>query len=134
MRFSFHFVVPGLSTLLVAIEAAAATIAPPPGKYTVSQIATNAGYATVNNSGQVAGTSPIGGIYSNFVFLWNPLTPNGTVGSLTELGSEPTVGRTLDPFIAINDRGQVAATDNMFIRDSTRILLWSPNAPNGASG
>jgi len=95
----------------------ASTLPPPPGSYEVTQISTGSN-AVMNNSGQVAGIS------NNSVFLWTPLTPNGPLGTLVDIGSGLLQGS-----IAVNDRGQVVGTTSL-----SQAFLWSPDSPNGTSG
>ncbi|SPF44387.1 exported hypothetical protein [Candidatus Sulfopaludibacter sp. SbA4] len=131
MRLSFRWA--AISLLMLFVEgplAAAALLSPPPGNYTVSRVATNAEFATINNSGQVAGTTPAVTGYS--LFLWTPLAVNGTVGTLTDLGGLPLLAN-LDAGVWINDRGQVVSTA-AFQNLARQIVLWSPDTPNGASG
>jgi len=91
---------------------------PPPGTYTITQIAAGAAAASgkpVNNYGQVVGAR----LPSAIAFLWTPNnlgTSNGTLGSSVDL---PIIGAA-----GINDRGQVISG----------VSLWSPDAVNGTSG
>jgi len=83
------------------------------------------GYS-INASGQVAGYGFVGG--TDHAFLWSPTTPNGTTGSLLDLGAAPN---NMGLAQAINDFGQVAG---MYYPLPTATLLWTPQAPHGTTG
>jgi probable HAF family extracellular repeat protein len=121
----------GLS-LVSRIGAAAS----PPTSYTLTDLGTLPGnsstayYSTgLNSSGQVCGFA-----VTNRPFLWTPTTPNGTSGSLIDLGDLPTA--TASNANGINDYGQVVGfsqTHNAPGRISS-AFLWTPNKPGGTAG
>ena len=62
--------------------------APPPGNYQVTVIATGTlpylpTRRLINNAGQVIVNGP------SHAYLWNPISPNATVGELTDTGAFP---------------------------------------------
>ncbi|HEY2011936.1 MAG TPA: hypothetical protein VGH38_00485, partial [Bryobacteraceae bacterium] len=128
MRFAY-LVIP-FSLLLC--EGLFAALPPAPGNYTVSQVAGSSVNATINNSGQVAGSTLSG----NSVYLWTPLSANGPVGNLVDLGGFPALGANTNIPGTMNDRGQIVGTT--VIQNSTsqtlQVFLWSPGAANGATG
>jgi probable HAF family extracellular repeat protein len=87
----------------------------------------------INSSGQVVGhteSAAIGGVnFPERAFLWTPNTPNGTNGSLAEIGP-PSAPSTLGRAFAINDLGQVVG----YRGSSLQGFLWTPTTPNGNSG
>lgn len=89
----------------------------------------------INDSGQVTGWSgamPGGSIFGSRAFLWTPATPNGTTGSMTDLGTLPEGGDASLGF-AINAYGQVTGnTSGSGAAD--RGFLWTPSTPNGTTG
>ena len=82
----------------------------------------------VNDVGQVAGTS--GGTVENRAFLWTPATPNGSTGSMIDLGRLDGASRTFAT--AINASGQVVGASEVGGND--RAFMWRPTTPNGAEG
>jgi probable HAF family extracellular repeat protein len=85
----------------------------------------------LNNLGQIVGgsrtTNPAGGTSGlQHPFLWTPSRPNGTTGSMIDLG---TFGNsTSGSARAINDSGQIVGDDGH------QSFLWTPESPNGATG
>jgi len=82
----------------------------------------------INELGQVTGIS------MNRSFLWTPAVPNGTTGSLQNLGVLP--GGFYSNGLGVNAKGQVIGES--YIRaepyNYRRAFLWSPMTPNGSSG
>jgi probable HAF family extracellular repeat protein len=88
----------------------------------------------INERGDVVGWScaAMGHIHA---FLWQPTTPNGVSGAMTDLGAP--AGFIWSVAEGINGRGQIAvsATSSLFAEDNTlRSFLWTPAQPNGATG
>lgn len=82
----------------------------------------------INNYGQIAVTTFTG--TSRQGAIWQPLTPNGKVGSLTTLGS---LGGSYTTAYDINDYGQVVGASE----DATGaryVYNWKPGTPNTALG
>jgi uncharacterized membrane protein len=108
-----------------------------PNNYVVSQIATNSVPATgkpINNFGQVVGSS-YGNGNTYAVFLWTPVTANGTVGSLSDLGALPISATPYSIAAGINDHGQVAGTTSVQSPYGVgQAFLWSPSSANATSG
>jgi probable HAF family extracellular repeat protein len=59
----------------------------------------------INASGQVTGVSHTTGGFEQHAFLWTPTTPNGTIGTMLDLGTFP--GGSRSDGRAINDHGHV---------------------------
>jgi probable HAF family extracellular repeat protein len=88
----------------------------------------------INGAGEVTGASAtgVGGLGQNrHAFLWKPTGPNGTTGTMVDLGDlggnhtqSNSVGQ------AINSGGQVAGVDGI----NGRAFLWTPDAPGGTTG
>jgi probable HAF family extracellular repeat protein len=87
------------------------------------------GGSAVNSIGQVAGFGQVPG--TAHAFLWTPTTPNGTTGSMIDLGDLPGGG---DHSIAvdINASGQVIGGSDSL--GGERPFLWTPTSPNGTVG
>jgi probable HAF family extracellular repeat protein len=83
----------------------------------------------INSYGQVVGFSRITG--TEHAFLWTPNSPNGTTGSMIDLGDLPG-GIDESQAFGINAQGQVAG--NGSAATGTRGYLWTPTAPNGTTG
>src|SRR5438270_34146 len=104
-----------------------------PTNYTLTQVTPNGTAAGINSFGQVAGTG-----YSNNQrpFLWTPVTVNGVVGSLTDLGGLSTAGFAYSTGTGINDRGQVVGITLITTpsQPQAQVFLWSPNSANSSTG
>jgi probable HAF family extracellular repeat protein len=83
----------------------------------------------INSIGQVTGAAAIG--FGSHTFLWTPDTPNGTTGSIVDLGDLPG-GDDLSQGFSINSHGQVVGRGEAATGD--RAFLWSPSTPNGSTG
>jgi len=83
----------------------------------------------INASGQVAGMSSVAPGGNSHAFLWTPSTPNGTTGTMIDLGILPAAGGNVT---AINDYGQVAGLSS--IGFFPQAWIWTPNTPNGTTG
>lgn len=64
---------------------------------------------TINGSGSVVGYAG-DGYYSSRAFLWTPANPNGTTGSMRDLGVLP--GFTQSVALGVNASGQVVGSSN----------------------
>jgi probable HAF family extracellular repeat protein len=83
------------------------------------------GAGDVNDAGQVVGASSIG-YGGQHAFLWQPSIPNGTVGTMIDLGDLPG-GREYSGANAINSSGQIVGSG--CVGDATSVLnfravLW----------
>jgi len=98
----------------------AQALSPLPVNYQVTRVS---GVA-INNFGQVLSANQV----------WTPLTPNGTVGQVVDLGIR--TGSYCGPYTCtargINDRGQVVGTTGT--NAQAFAFLWSPDTPNGITG
>lgn len=101
----------------------------PPPSYKITDLGVlgkvqSAGVA-INSYGQVTGYSTVDGSVYQHAFIWNPTTPNGTSGTMHDLG-------TLDGNDSygwdINDNGQITGTAGGM------AYLWTPTTPNGSTG
>ena len=85
----------------------------------------------INAAGQITGDSDRTGDLTTHAFLWKPSVPNGTSGTMHDLGS---LGGTESNGGAINAGGQVAGS-SLTTGDATyHAFLWKPTLPNGTSG
>jgi probable HAF family extracellular repeat protein len=83
----------------------------------------------INSNGQVVGVGDAA--TGERAFLWTPTLPNGTTGSMVDLGdlpggSDSSLGR------GINGQGQVVGWSSAMTGD--RAFLWTPAVPNGTIG
>jgi probable HAF family extracellular repeat protein len=85
----------------------------------------------INVTGQVTGASDTTGDTTTHAFLWKPTSPNGTSGTMYDLG---TLGGTESNGSAINASGQVAGSSLKNGDSAYRAFLWKPTTPNGTSG
>ena len=88
----------------------------------------------INGRGQVVGFGRIRGGLVDHAFLWTPDVPNGTTGSMTDLGTLP--GGSGSAAFGVNDRGQVVGCSYTNFCDPTNgsAFLWTPDVPNGTTG
>lgn len=79
-----------------------------PPAYHVTDLGTLGGAGAVglaiNSSGQVTGASGTTGDAQSHAFVWTPTTPNGTSGTMRDIG---TLGGTQSQGVSINASGQV---------------------------
>jgi probable HAF family extracellular repeat protein len=83
----------------------------------------------INSRGQVVGE--VSSATGHHAFLWSPTTPNGTTGSMVDLGALPgefSISAAHD----INSHGQVVGDSGPGC--CTRAFLWTPEVPNGSTG
>ena len=85
----------------------------------------------INATGQVTGASDTTGDSTTHAFLWKPSTPNGTSGTMHDLGS---LGGTESDGGAINASGQVSGSSLTTGDAAYHAFLWKPSTPNGTSG
>ena len=85
----------------------------------------------INATGQVTGDSDKSGDATTHAFMWKPSTPNGTSGTMHDLG---TLGGTESDGGAINAGGQVSGTSLTNGEAAYHAFLWKPATPNGTSG
>jgi probable HAF family extracellular repeat protein len=83
----------------------------------------------INNLGQVVGNSALS-TNNDHAFLWTPATPNGTSGTMIDLGS---LGGGNSYATAINRAGQVVG-DIETSSGLQHAFLWTPTTPNGTTG
>src|SRR6266550_3898088 len=88
----------------------------------------------INETGQVVGFGRIRGGLVDHAFLWNPDVPNGTTGTLTDLGT--LAGGSGSAASGVNDRGQVVGCSYTSFCDPANgtAFLWTPDVPNGTTG
>jgi probable HAF family extracellular repeat protein len=86
----------------------------------------------INSMGQVVGAAAVGTApVALHAFLWTPTAPNGTTGTMVDLGELP--GGTNESLAsAINSQGQVVGTSNA--ATGHHAFLWTPTTPNAATG
>src|SRR6476659_1146802 len=85
----------------------------------------------LNATGQVTGASDKTGDSKTHTFLWKPSTPNGTSGTMFNLGS---LGGTESNGGAINASGQISGSSLTNSDAAYHAFLWKPTTPNGTSG
>jgi probable HAF family extracellular repeat protein len=87
----------------------------------------------ISSMGQVVGSSMSEDILnpSTHAFLWTPAVPNGTTGSMIDLGDLPGGGEG-SIANAVNSRGQVVGEGST--ATGNHAFLWTPVSPNGTSG
>jgi probable HAF family extracellular repeat protein len=85
---------------------------------------------SINSYGQVAGLSRLG--TNTRGFAWTPTTPNGTSGSMVDIGALP-YGNGDSSAAGINDVGQITGDSNN-ASGNTHAFLWSPAQANGSTG
>ena len=85
----------------------------------------------INASGQVAGLSSTTDDEAEHATLWNPTTPNGSTGTLYDLG---TLGGTYSQGTGINDGGQLTGYADLTGDQESRAIMWKPTTPGSASG
>lgn len=79
----------------------------------------------INARGQVTGYSTVTGSVNQHGFLWSPTMPNGTAGTMIDLGTfDGDYCQAWD----INSSGQVVAYSGGY------AVLWTPATPNSAIG
>ncbi len=86
---------------------------------------------SINSAGQIVGDSDHVGAVPRDGFLWTPHSPNGTAGSMINLGD---FGGPLNSTIsfAVNSRGQ--ATGGSYSPTGVRAFIWNPSSPNSTTG
>jgi probable HAF family extracellular repeat protein len=94
------------------------------------------GYADTNNYFVQTITQDSGKIikrkvYQEEPFLWAPSAPNGTKGSLIDIGNQQGWYNAAN---GINDRGQVAGKVYLNNGATPRAFLWNPSPANGTTG
>jgi probable HAF family extracellular repeat protein len=92
---------------------------------------TNSYAYDINATGEVTGASDRTGDSKTHTFLWKPTMPNGTSGTMFNLGS---LGGTESNGDAINASGQVAGSSLTNGDAAYHAFLWKPATPNGTSG
>jgi len=116
-----------------AIAAASANAAAiPPGNYVLTHIGTTSSRG-LNSFGQVTVAANLSGLYAytadSFAFLWTPVAPNSSVGSLT-----PVIGIGLGTdATSINSRGQIGGLYET-PSGTYQAFLWTPFVANGTAG
>jgi probable HAF family extracellular repeat protein len=85
--------------------------------------------AAINSRGQIAGLSDVVGGVIKHSYLLTPDVPNGTTGSMIDLGALPGSNAGADNATGINDFGQVAGGSGF-----PQLYLWTPTTANGTTG
>ncbi len=85
----------------------------------------------INAAGQVTGASDTTGDSATHAFLWKPSLPNGTSGTIHDLGS---LGGTESNGSAINASGQVSGSSLTTGDAAYHAFVWKPTMPGGTSG
>ena len=90
-----------------------------------------AGGFAINDSGQVTGESTTSGSIVPHAMLWTPATPDGTSGTMYDLG---TLGGSQSNGYGINSSGQVTGFASTGGDVESHAFVWTPTISNGASG
>jgi probable HAF family extracellular repeat protein len=102
---------------------------------TLHRLETLGGYFSwgigINAGGQIAGLSATTDDEAEHATLWNPTSPNGSTGSLHDLG---TLGGTYSQGTGINDYGQLTGYADLTDNEESHAVMWKPNTPGSASG
>ena len=85
----------------------------------------------INAAGQITGASDRTGDSRTHAFLWKLSTPNGTSGTMYNLGS---LGGSESNGSAINASGQVSGSSLTTADAAYHAFLWKPTLPNDTSG
>lgn len=85
----------------------------------------------MNDGGQVAGSSTVSGDQFTHAFLWTPTTPNGTSGTMTDLG---TLGGNNSYAVAMNKSGQVVGVADTGSGYDRHAFLWTRGGTDGPPG
>jgi probable HAF family extracellular repeat protein len=85
----------------------------------------------INVDGQVAGVSATTGDAAEHATLWIPTTPNGSSGTLYDLG---TLGGTYSQGTGINNSGQLTGYSDLAGDEESRAIMWKPTTLGSASG
>ena len=85
----------------------------------------------INAAGAVVGES---GTVSGFdhAFLWVPDNPEGTQGTMYDLGTPP--GQAISTASAINDKGTIVGSSLNAEFSGGRAFVWRPSRPHGTKG
>jgi probable HAF family extracellular repeat protein len=83
----------------------------------------------INSFGQIAGYS--GATTGDRAILWTATEPNGTSGSIVDLGDLPD-GDDYSAADGVNSLGQVVGDSKSSA--GRRAFLWTPTVPNGTAG
>jgi probable HAF family extracellular repeat protein len=88
----------------------------------------------MNDYGQVAGVA-LGSASTGTAFLWTPTSPQGTIGSMVDIGSQLTAaGFTNVQAESISSNGMVAGFGTPTNGNSYDPVLWTPSSANGTTG
>ncbi len=85
----------------------------------------------INAGGQIAGLSSTTDDEAEHATLWIPTTPNGTTGTLYDLG---TLGGTYSQGTGINDNGLLTGYADLTDDEESHAIIWKPTTPGSASG
>ena len=86
--------------------------------------------SAINSFGQVVGQSDTAGGVIAHAYLWTPNIPNGTTGSIMDLGTLPSPYSGRSEATGVNGTGQVVGGSG----EGPHAFLWSPTSPNGTTG
>jgi probable HAF family extracellular repeat protein len=83
----------------------------------------------INNLGQVSGHSDAGP--STHAILWSPVTPNGSTGTMADIGNHISSGGTFAFNDEMNNGGSIAGHS---VGDGGHAVVWVPTTPNSSTG
>jgi probable HAF family extracellular repeat protein len=88
----------------------------------------------INDHGQVAGVA-LGSASTGTAFLWTPTSPQGTTGSMVDIGSQLTgAGFTNVQAENISSNGMVVGYGTPPGGTDFDVFLWTPTSANGSTG